>query len=112
MCLLLGLSIPLFAEIERSWLARAAKHVATYSYGIYLVHVPILWWVLVTHSAWPAGLRVLLTGLLLTTVPLVLYHLWEHPFVRLGQSVADLAATRLPATRTDVAADATTDAPV
>ena len=41
-CLTVGVLIPLFQK-NRGTLATIASHIAKYSYGIYLCHVPIMW---------------------------------------------------------------------
>ena len=42
-CLLLGIIIPWCREIKLRWLQRAGNIIARYSYGIYLLHVPIIY---------------------------------------------------------------------
>jgi peptidoglycan/LPS O-acetylase OafA/YrhL len=41
-CLLLGLIIPKCRDIQLGWLRITGKEIARYSYGIYLIHVPML----------------------------------------------------------------------
>jgi peptidoglycan/LPS O-acetylase OafA/YrhL len=41
-CLVLGALIPMCRELRSPWLRRSGETIARYSYGIYLVHVPIL----------------------------------------------------------------------
>jgi peptidoglycan/LPS O-acetylase OafA/YrhL len=100
MCLALGLLLPLCREIPAGRLSRAAKVVATYSYGIYLFHdiylrlfarllagrVPSL--VLgPTTDPWvwlPVGVALAATAL----TSFGLYHLVERPFIRAGARLA------------------------
>ena len=79
-CLAIGMMIPFFRQIETRWLTRAGELIARYSYGIYLVHVPILWGVLHFKSAlkWP----LFLVGVALASV--AVYHLIEKPMIDFG----------------------------
>jgi len=43
LCLALGMLIPFFAEITTGWIRIASKHIAMYSYGIYLSHQFSIW---------------------------------------------------------------------
>lgn len=85
-CLTLGFTIPFFAEVSSTLLKTAAKTLATYSYGVYLSHVPImiLAFVIVKNPfvRWPLFLT------LAVAVPYGLYHLIERPGIRAGQTIA------------------------
>lgn len=87
-CLLLAFAIPAVREMRASWLTAAAHAIARYSYGIYLVHVPLLWlWMraipgLATPLRW-AGVAVSIV-----VVPVVLYRVIEEPLLRYGSSLA------------------------
>ena len=88
LCLILGLSIPLFGEIRSPWLRIVANRIATYSYGIYLSHQFCIWFaleVLARYSTWVKA-SVLIGSLVL--LPIVLYHTIEHPMIRLGVRLA------------------------
>jgi len=43
MCLVLGITIPLCRQITSGLIAKCAKTIATYSYGVYLTHILALW---------------------------------------------------------------------
>ena len=44
LCLALGFLLPLFRQITHPLITYPARQIATYSYGIYLAHDPLLWW--------------------------------------------------------------------
>lgn len=81
-CLLLGLLIPNVREMRRSQLTRVAHWIAKYSYGIYLVHKPLLTlWrgsPLASAAQW-AGWAVSVA-----LVSILLYAAVEAPMIRLG----------------------------
>lgn len=100
--LCLGLAIPFFREIRWGALTKASKIVARYSYGIYLTHFPIMVYVLsspqyprfkvipafhqLKHYARPVDFTLVLV--LTAAASFALYHLVEHPGIRLGQKLA------------------------
>ncbi len=88
-CLFLGMLIPLFRELPESWLTRAGHTVAKYSYGIYLVHIPAIWFAFVKLASAPAWLRWAVLATLSAGLPVVLYHLLEEPLINLGRSLAE-----------------------
>lgn len=100
--LCLGLVIPLFREIQWGVATTASRIIARYSYGIYLSHFPIMVYVLSSpsyprfkvihqlpqprHYARPLDATLVLV--LTAIASFALYHLIEHPGIRLGQRVA------------------------
>jgi peptidoglycan/LPS O-acetylase OafA/YrhL len=86
-CLLLGLVLPLFREVETAWLRRGAHAVAKYSYGIYLFHMIAIWLSFFRVEA-SHLVRWALFSALMVVVPFVVYHALERPFVSLGQRLA------------------------
>ena len=89
LCLIRGISIPLFAEIRSGWLRVACNRIAMYSYGIYLSHQFCIWIVFAPLASLPLWGKVLvLTGLLIG-VPIVLYHGIEKPMIRAGARLAE-----------------------
>ena len=104
LCLILGVSIPWFAEIQTHWLRIASNRIATYSYGIYLSHQFCIWFVddpLKTFSWW---LKVPVLVVLLVVAPILLYHFIEKPLIRVGAELADKWSTR-KAARVTIAAE-------
>jgi peptidoglycan/LPS O-acetylase OafA/YrhL len=84
MCLIVGVTAPLFAELRMPLLRRPAAWIARYSYGIYLFHLPALWVgvELLRHQLWWIRSSIVLA--LAFGLPVLLYHLLEAPMIRLG----------------------------
>ncbi len=89
LCLLLGLSIPFFAEIRTGWLRVVSNRIATYSYGIYLSHQFCLWFISDMLGAWPLWSRILILITMLVGIPIVLYHAIEKPMIKVGANLAE-----------------------
>jgi len=89
-CLALGVLIPLFNR-SRGAIATAAAHVAKYSYGIYLCHMPILWLVY-RKLAIPGWQRPVWLAIAMCTVPMACYYLIELPLIQLGTRLANRVA--------------------
>jgi peptidoglycan/LPS O-acetylase OafA/YrhL len=90
--LVLGLSIHGFRDGQIRWLNRLALRVATYSYGLYLLHVPSLY---VVFELWSPSSRVVaVVGFFaLSSVAAVLaYHFVEAPMVALGRRLTESKA--------------------
>jgi peptidoglycan/LPS O-acetylase OafA/YrhL len=89
LCLLLGLMIPLFREMQLGWLRWIANRIATYSYGIYLSHQFSLWIVFGPLASHSPALRICVLLGTLTALPVLLYHGIEKPMIKFGVRVAD-----------------------
>jgi peptidoglycan/LPS O-acetylase OafA/YrhL len=87
-CLALGGLIPIVQDLPLSSLTKAAKVVATYSYGIYLLHTPAIGVAFGWGSHWPAALQWALYAALLIVLPFGAYHLIEKPAIAWGKRVA------------------------
>jgi len=86
---LTGLLIPFFAQMQNAAVRLIARTVAKYSYGIYLFHVPVLWFTLVRfRTQWP-GLNLALALLSLAVVSVAAYHFIEEPFIEWGKRLAN-----------------------
>ena len=68
LCLLLGVGIPFFEEIQTKWLRFISSRIATYSYGIYVSHQFCIWFALGELAGRPVWLR---AGVLLGSLVLV-----------------------------------------
>jgi peptidoglycan/LPS O-acetylase OafA/YrhL len=86
-CLLIGLMLPLFREMSVSAVTKAAHYVAKYSYGIYLLHFPIMWLAFYRLSV-PMAARWAVFALLMVAGPVLAYHLLEAPMVEVGRKLA------------------------
>ena len=88
LCLALGLSIPSYQEITSSSVRFIASRIAKYSYGIYLSHQFCIWFAFGVLHSWDLWVRVLLFILIVSVVPVALYHFIEHPMIRIGTRLA------------------------
>ncbi len=88
LCLVLGLMIPRFREIQFPWLRWISNRIATYSYGIYLSHQFCLWTVFGPLAGHSLALRISLLVAMLITLPVLLYHAIERPMIKRGVRVA------------------------
>jgi peptidoglycan/LPS O-acetylase OafA/YrhL len=91
MCLGVGLAIPVFEQVRTGTFARAAHLIAKYSYGIYLGHVLCLWIAFNAFSA-PRGIQFFVWLVSLVVIPVVAFHCFEAPLMRLGARVAEMIA--------------------
>jgi peptidoglycan/LPS O-acetylase OafA/YrhL len=86
-CLILGITIPFFAEISFTSARVVANTIAKYSYGIYLTHTTAMtigFLLLRNHLAqWLVFLA------LATALPLLMFHLIEHPGIQAGKKIAN-----------------------
>ena len=87
-CMLLGLIIPNVLELDESWITRASRSVARYSYGIYLCHDPVIWFSFVKLKSFPIGVWWAALVLLMVAVPVAAYRLLEHPVIEIGRRLA------------------------
>lgn len=87
-CLAIAAACSLCAEPSASLLYTGAHRLVTYSYGIYLAHLPILTWVFFSPHDWSTGTRLLFATVLLLTLPVVLYRVLEEPMIVVGARVA------------------------
>lgn len=94
-CLVLGLLLPRIAELSESVVTRAAKTIATYSYGVYLLHVPVLWLAFSVGASLPFAVQLGIVAGGLVLFPWISYHAIERPGIQLGQALAH-GPNRLP----------------
>ena len=80
--------LPYFSDIRSATIRIIAHTVATYSYGIYLSHVPIFWFAFHKLHAQPIYTRISVCLMLLVAIPVILYHSLEAPMIRLGARLA------------------------
>ncbi len=95
--LCLGLALPHIQECELSSVTRFCAWIAKYSFGIYLLHDPAIWLGFVQFAHLPVLVRVSI--FLLTTFggSALLYHIIEHPMIRLGnKTAAAIAKAAIP----------------
>mgnify|MGYP001103068596 CR=1 FL=1 len=88
LCLMIGLTAPFFAELNRPRLNKATELIARYSFGIYLTHLHAQWAALVLLKDQPAAVRYSVLVVLSIGLPVGLYHIVEAPMIRLGAHLA------------------------
>jgi peptidoglycan/LPS O-acetylase OafA/YrhL len=93
-CLLLGFGLPLFKQIQAQWLVNASHTVAKYSYGIYLTHPFAIVIGIYLFRGHPLWIRLLAEAVPLIVLPVLAYHLLEHPMIRMGSRIAAKAEMR------------------
>jgi peptidoglycan/LPS O-acetylase OafA/YrhL len=93
-CLIIGLMLPLFRQMRSKWIVEPSRIIARYSYGIYLTHPFAIVIGLYLLRGLSTPVRVLGELVPLLVLPVVAYHLLEHPMIRLGSRVAAKAETR------------------
>lgn len=87
-CLVVGLVLPFTREMRESKVTRAAATVATYSYSIYLLHVPVFALAFrLTQGAW-GGIAVVAAIALLFPSTWLAYQFIEKPSIELGRAIA------------------------
>ena len=102
-CLLLGLAINLFHDSTNKPLNVVAEKVALYSYGVYLIHVPVLYLVFMVLNIKNLFFGPLLFVALTFAASVILYHFIEYPFIEIGRILSsrvarapDLASAKQP----------------
>jgi len=86
--IVLACLIPRFSRMRSDRLRRASHAVAKYSYGIYLFHVPCMWFGFDKARALGLVGSSILTLLLIAATSMLGYRYIEAPLIRFGQSVA------------------------
>lgn len=84
-CLILALAIPAFADVAKNWIALPAQQLAKYSYGVYLLHVPALIFVLRYLRGPSLALKCVVFLVLTAAMSIASYHAIEEPMIRLGK---------------------------
>jgi peptidoglycan/LPS O-acetylase OafA/YrhL len=100
LCLVLGLLIPFFREIQTKSIRTVSNRIATYSYGIYISHQFCIWFALGFLAARPIWLRIGVLSTSLVVLPIILYHGIEKPMIQAGIRLASRwreKATAIPA---------------
>jgi peptidoglycan/LPS O-acetylase OafA/YrhL len=87
-CLIMGLGLPLFRQMESQVVLVPSKVIAKYSYGIYLTHPFAIAIGLILLRGHSLTVRLLGELVPLIVLPMLAYHLVEHPMIRLGSRLA------------------------
>lgn len=95
-CLLVGTLLPFVRERDESVVSATAKQIATYSYGLYLLHIPALWLAFVVFGDSSSLVQALVFLTSLSSLAWLAYHAVEAPFVRLGQRIVSRRPSLAP----------------
>jgi peptidoglycan/LPS O-acetylase OafA/YrhL len=93
-CLVLGVLIPRFRELEGKHARRALQLFARYSYGLYLTHFICLWLAFDAMRTYDAWLRWGVFFITVVGLPVVLYHSVEAPMIAVGVRVVQRLRAR------------------
>ncbi len=89
LCLVLGVSVPFFAQISARWLTVPSHLIAKYSYGIYLTHFICIWLAFDRlHDVLSRRTRLSLFVAMVIVFPILFYHFLEEPMTLLGKRLA------------------------
>lgn len=88
LCLVLGLLIPFFREIQTKSIRIISNRIATYSYGLYVSHQFCIWLALGVLAGRPLWLRLGVLSTSLVVLPILLYHYLEKPMIQVGMRLA------------------------
>jgi peptidoglycan/LPS O-acetylase OafA/YrhL len=86
-CLVIGAMVPHFKEFTASTFTQACHVIAKYSYGIYLFHLPVIWFVFFKLKMWPLWAQWSALGGLMWLVPWAAYHYLEFPLIQVGRNL-------------------------
>lgn len=87
-CLAIAGAVHLFHQPEEGWLAKASNKVATYSYGLYLWHVPVMYLIFFVLPPMPLLAYVSLYLTLTSLVSILSFHLIEAPLMEVGRKLS------------------------
>ena len=88
-CFGIGLGACLFRELQDGFVARLARRIARYSYGVYLLHYFAIWFAFVVCGNLNIGLRITIFAATITSLPVLLYHTVESPLIAAGVEVSE-----------------------
>jgi peptidoglycan/LPS O-acetylase OafA/YrhL len=91
-CLLLAVAIPAFSEFSAAWIVFPVKQIAKYPYGIYLLHVPTLIFVMRYLPRMPLALTVLAFLSLTALLSFAVFHAIENPHIQMGRRLTQASA--------------------
>ena len=94
LCMALGALIPNVRDMRESLVSRVSKVIAQHSYGVYLCHIPVIWFSFVRLSRLPPAAQWVVCAGIMVGLPALAYRLVEAPMIRAGQRLASLSAAR------------------
>jgi peptidoglycan/LPS O-acetylase OafA/YrhL len=87
-CLFLGLAINTFQNSSSRPINIVAEKIALYSYGIYLLHIPVLYLVFMVLAIRNLVFGSLLFLALTVSAAIITYHFIESPFISIGRKLS------------------------
>jgi len=87
-CLLLGVAINAFHDSSNRAINVTSEKIALYSYGVYLIHVPVLFLVFMVWGIQNLYLGTFLLIALTMIASLFTYHFIESPFIETGRKLS------------------------
>lgn len=94
-CLIVGIIIPFSYEIKNKILIKCSKIVATYSYGIYLIHGPMIEFSFGLLQSIGIFFQLTIFVILTAFFSYVIYHLIEQPMLKLGVKISNSYGAKL-----------------
>jgi peptidoglycan/LPS O-acetylase OafA/YrhL len=91
-CLAVSLAIPRFRDLCAGWIVRPAQQIAKYSYGIYLLHIPALMFVIHYLPGVPLAPKVAVFLCLTALLSFVSFHKIVDPLIKLGKRLTRATA--------------------
>ncbi len=98
-CLVLGLALPSFRQIQYRPVVVASHRIAKYSYGIYLMHPLCIILAFSVLRGRPFGVQLCVEVSAIAVLAFLGYHLIEHPMIQMGSRVANRIQRRYETTR-------------
>jgi peptidoglycan/LPS O-acetylase OafA/YrhL len=93
-CLLLGFAINAFHDSGNKYINAIAGRVALYSYGMYLLHVPVLYLVFMVLGVKNIFAGSLLFAVLTVVASAITYHFLEAPLIEIGRKISSRPAPK------------------
>lgn len=93
LCMALGVLIPNVRDMGPSLISRCSQAVAQHSYGVYLCHVPVIWFSFVCLHRLPLAAQWMACAGLMVALPVITFRWIEAPMIRAGQRLAGQSVT-------------------
>ena len=93
-CMFLGLVVPNVLDMKQSSISMVCQTIAKYSYGIYLCHVPVLWFCFVKMAHLPVIIQWTIMTLLMVVIPIAAFRLVEAPLIAIGRRLSSNVLAR------------------
>jgi peptidoglycan/LPS O-acetylase OafA/YrhL len=102
-CLLLGIALPQFRELNNCLLRKVCATLARYSYGIYLLHFLCMWIAFQAIRGIAEWSRWTIFIVTVSVFPVLTYHLLEAPLMHADRTILPVLRAKIRLRRTSVA---------